>query len=92
MSEFTRSEKPFLLLAEDKEQNISYYWFDDEDELQMIVAKIIDNGGKIIDIKNGDARKGALGSRYNEVQNFINHIIIQIYVILQPIDVLLKNL
>ena len=49
MSEFTRSEKPFLLLAEDKEQNISYYWFDDEDELQMIVAKIIDNGGKIID-------------------------------------------
>ena len=23
---------------------------------------------------NGDARKGALGSRYNEVQNFINHI------------------
>ena len=49
MSEFTRSEKPFLLLAEDKEQSISYYWFDDEDELQMIVAKIIDNGGKIID-------------------------------------------
>ena len=49
MSEFIRSEKPFLLLAEDKEQSISYYWFDDEDELQMIAAKIIDNGGKIID-------------------------------------------
>lgn len=49
MSEFTRSEKPFLLLVEDKEQNISYYWFDDEDELQMIATKIIGNGGKIID-------------------------------------------
>ena len=49
MSEFTRSERPFLLLAENKEQNISYYWFDDEDELQAIAARIIDNGGKIID-------------------------------------------
>ena len=49
MNEFTRSEKPFLLLAEDKLQNISYYWFDDEDELQMIATKIIDGGGKIID-------------------------------------------
>lgn len=49
MGEFTRSEKPFLLLAEDKTQNISYYWFDDEDELQMIATKIVDNGGKIID-------------------------------------------
>ena len=49
MSEFTRSEKPFLLLAENKAQNISYYWFDDEDELQMIATKIIEDGGKIID-------------------------------------------
>ena len=49
MSEFTRSEKPFLLLSEDSEQTISYYWFDNEEELQEIANKILKDGGKIID-------------------------------------------
>ena len=43
----------------------------------------VSDGGSILDLAvkvmkgaygNGDARKVALGSRYNEVQNFINHI------------------
>ena len=32
MSDFTREEKPFLLLMKDKEWNVSYWWFETEEE------------------------------------------------------------
>lgn len=49
MNEFTREEKPFLLLMRDKEWNISYWWFDDEEEMQRVGMTYKHKGYEVID-------------------------------------------
>ena len=49
MSDFTREEKPFLLLMRDKEWNISYWWFEDEKEMQRVGMTYRHKGYEVID-------------------------------------------
>ena len=49
MNEFTREEKPFLLLMKDKEWNISYWWFETEEEMQRVGMTYKHKGYKVID-------------------------------------------
>lgn len=46
---FTKLERPFLLLSEDNEGNISYSWLETEDELQEIASELRGHGDRIID-------------------------------------------
>ena len=49
MSEFTREEKPFLLLMKDKEWNVSYWWFETEEEMQRVGMTYRHKGYEVID-------------------------------------------
>ena len=49
MNEFTREEKPFLLLMKDKEWNISYWWFETEEEMQRVGMTYKHKGYEVID-------------------------------------------
>lgn len=54
---FTKPERPFLLIFEDMEHNVSYNWLKTEEELQEVAKEIRDSSGKIIDsIEIGSSR------------------------------------
>lgn len=42
-------KRPFLLLSQDKEGNVSYSWLETEEELQEIASELKEYGDKIID-------------------------------------------
>lgn len=46
---FTRPDRPFLLLTEDDDHAVSYYWLESEEELQEVVSERKEYGEKIID-------------------------------------------
>lgn len=46
---FTRLDRPFLLLTENDEHVVSYYWLESEEELQEVVSERREYGEKIID-------------------------------------------
>lgn len=54
---FTRPERPFLLLSQDSEGNVSYSWLETEEELQEVASELKGYGDKIIDaIEIGSCR------------------------------------
>lgn len=54
---FTKPERPFLLLSQDDEGNVSYSWLETEDELQEVASELKGCGNKIIDaIEIGSCR------------------------------------
>lgn len=54
---FTKPERPFLLIFEDMEHNVSYSWLETEEELLEVANEIRDSSGKIIDsIEIGSCR------------------------------------
>lgn len=54
---FTRPERPFLLLSQDNEGNVSYSWLETEEELQEVASELKGYGDKIIDaIEIGSSR------------------------------------
>jgi hypothetical protein len=46
---FTKPERPFLLLTEDVDGNISYHWLETETELMEVINECQEYGNKIID-------------------------------------------
>lgn len=46
---FTKPERPFLLIFEDVEHNVSYNWIETEEELFKVAKEIRDSSGIIID-------------------------------------------
>lgn len=54
---FTKPERPFLLIFEDMEHNVSYNWLETEEELLEVAKEIRDSSGRIIDsIEIGSSR------------------------------------
>lgn len=71
---FTRPERPFLLLSQDNEGNISYSWLETEEELQEVVFELKEYGDKIIDaIEIGSCRTVDVSPDYL-VDDFIEEI------------------
>lgn len=71
---FTKPERPFLLLSEDNEGNVSYSWLKTEDELQEVVSELKGYGEKIIDaIEIGSCRTIEVAPDYL-VDDFIKEI------------------
>lgn len=71
---FTKLERPFLLLSEDREGNVSYSWLETEEELQEVAAELKGYGDKIIDaIEIGDCRTVDVAPDYL-VNDFIEEI------------------
>ena len=55
---FMKPERPFLLISEDMEHNVSYNWLETEEELLAVAKEIRDSSGKIIDsIEIGSSRE-----------------------------------
>lgn len=55
---FTKPERPFLLIFEDMDHNISYSWLETEEELLEVAKEIRDSSGRIIDsIEIGSSRE-----------------------------------
>lgn len=55
---FTKPERPFLLIAEDKDGAVSYTWLETEDELLEIAKEFKSYGLKITDtIEIGSVRE-----------------------------------
>lgn len=46
---FTRPERPFLLLTEDVDGNISYHWLETEIELLEVMNELQENGDIVLD-------------------------------------------
>lgn len=71
---FTKPERPFLLLSQDDEGNVSYSWLETEEELQEVVAELKGYGNRIIDaIEIGSCRTIEVAPDYL-VDDFIEEI------------------
>ena len=71
---FTRPERPFLLLSQDNEGNVSYSWLETEEELQEVASELKEYGDKIIDaIEIGSCRTVDVSPDYL-VDDFIEEI------------------
>ena len=71
---FTKPERPFLLLSEDNEGNVSYSWLETEEELQEIASELKGYGNRIIEaIEIGKCRTIELIHDYL-VDDFIEEI------------------
>ena len=71
---FTKPERPFLLLSQDNEGNVSYLWLGTEDELQEVASELKGYGNRIIDaIEIGSCKTIELLPDYL-VDNFIEEI------------------
>ena len=45
---FLQPERPFLLLTEDVEGSVSYYWWDNEENIRKDATERINRGEKIV--------------------------------------------
>ena len=55
---FTKPERPFLLIAEDKDGAVSYTWLETEDELKEVAKELKSYGLTITDtIEIGSVRE-----------------------------------
>lgn len=71
---FVKSDRPFLLLTENKEGAVSYYWLDSEQELQEIASERREYSERIIDaIEIGSCRTIEINADYL-VDDFIEEI------------------
>lgn len=71
---FTKPERPFLLLSQDNEGNVSYSWLETEEELQEVASELKGYGDKIIDaIEIGSCRTVDVAPDYL-VDDFIEEI------------------
>lgn len=71
---FTRPERPFLLLSQDNEGNVSYSWLETEEELQEVASELKGYEDKIIDaIEIGSCRAVDVSPDYL-VDDFIEEI------------------
>lgn len=60
---FTKPERPFLLIVEDKNGEVSYTWLETEEELYEVAQEFKSNGLTITDtIEIGSAREVDLDS------------------------------
>ncbi|MEY8352537.1 hypothetical protein AALB39_04180 [Lachnospiraceae bacterium 54-53] len=73
---FTKPERPFLLIFEDAEHNVSYSWLETEEELLEVAKEIRDSSGKIIDsIEIGSSRDVNCEVTIQDEGDFIENVI-----------------
>lgn len=73
---FTKPERPFLLIYEDMEHNVSYNWLETEEELLEVAQEIRDSSGKIIDsIEIGSSREVDSDNLIHDEGWFIENVI-----------------
>lgn len=73
---FMKPERPFLLIFEDMEHNVSYNWLETEEELLEVAKEIRDSSGKIIDsIEIGSSREVDSDSLIHDEGWFIESVI-----------------
>nr|WP_051464595.1 hypothetical protein [Clostridium sp. 12(A)] len=54
---FTKPDRPFLLLSENNNSVVSYFWCETEEELQEVAKDLIADGDKVIEsIEIGSCR------------------------------------
>lgn len=54
---FTKPDRPFLLLSENTDSVVSYFWCETEEELQEVAKELIADGDKVIEsIEIGSCR------------------------------------
>lgn len=73
---FMKPERPFLLIFEDMEHNVSYNWLETEEELLEVAKEIRDSSGKIIDsIEIGSSREVDCNEEVQDEGWFIESVI-----------------
>lgn len=73
---FMKPERPFLLISEDMEHNVSYNWLETEEELLEVAKEIRDSSGKIIDsIEIGSSREVDCDEEVHDEGWFIESVI-----------------
>lgn len=69
---FDKPERPFLLIFEDMEHNVSYSWLETEEELLEVAKEIRDGDGTIIDsIEIGNSRGVKCEEAIRDVGDFV---------------------
>lgn len=70
---FTKPDRPFLLLSENTDSVVSYFWCETEEELQEIAKKLIADGDEVIEsveigsCRDVDVEKSDLGDFIEKV-------------------------
>lgn len=73
---FTKPERPFLIIYEDIEHNVSYCWLESEEEMKEVSKEIKDSSGKIIDsIEIGSSRNVECEEFIQDEGDFIENVI-----------------
>ncbi|WP_143322935.1 hypothetical protein [Clostridium sp. HBUAS56010] len=73
---FTKPERPFLIIYEDMEHNVSYSWLESEEEMKEVFKEIRDSSGKIIDsIEIGSIRDVVCEEVVQDEGDFIESVI-----------------
>ena len=73
---FTKPERPFLLIFEDMEHNVSYNWLETEEELLEVAKEIRNSSGTIIDsIEIGSSREVDCNEEVQDEGWFIESVI-----------------
>ncbi|SEU09352.1 hypothetical protein SAMN05443270_3085 [Lacrimispora sphenoides] len=73
---FTKPERPFLLIYEDEEHNVSYSWLETVEELLEVAKEIRGSDGRIINsIEIGSSREVNSEDVIRDAGNFVENVI-----------------